>query len=235
MKLAVMQPYLFPYFGYFQLIAAVDAFVVYDDVAFIKQGWINRNRLKIGGQAKFFTVPIANISSNRSIRDTQIAAVEYDRWLPKYLTTVSLNYRLSPHFQVIYPLVENLFREKVGSVAELARNSILLVMEYLGIHTRVVASSSLYSNAGLERAARLKDICRREGATHYYNLPGGAALYRKDDFATAGIALSFLSPRSLTYLQPGHQAFIPNLSILDVLMNVERSIVCEHLKEFDLL
>ena len=63
MKLAIMQPYLFPYLGYFQLIAAVDKFVFYDDVNFIKNGWINRNRLLISGKVNYITIPLSGASS----------------------------------------------------------------------------------------------------------------------------------------------------------------------------
>lgn len=234
-KLAIQQPYVFPYPGYFQLLTAVDAFVVYDDVTFIKQGWINRNRLRIGGVAHYFSVPIADISSNRLICDVRIAMKEYLAWRVKFLKTVHHNYGKGPYFEPVMALLRRVFSEEPGGIADLARASLTATLEYVGITRRIVASSGIYGNQTLERSQRLFDICHREGASTYYNSLGGAELYSKDEFAAAGLTLRFLKARSLTYPQAGAGPFVPDLSIIDLLMNVSPEQAREWLGLFDLV
>ena len=89
MKLAIMQPYFFPYIGYFQLINAVDKFVFYDDVNFIKGGWINRNRILVNGEIKFFTVPITGVSSFKKTKETRIKRDQFFQWKKKCLKLLS--------------------------------------------------------------------------------------------------------------------------------------------------
>ena len=101
-----MQPYLFPYIGYFQLISEVDVFVNYDDVAFIQQGWINRNRLKINDEARYFTVPLADASSFRSIRETMIATVPYESFRRKFFTTIKTAYGKAPFYRETLDILE---------------------------------------------------------------------------------------------------------------------------------
>src|SRR6266498_1735594 len=103
-----MQPYLFPYLGYFQLIHAVDRFVVYDDVAFIKQGWVNRNRILINGQPSYVTVPLKQASSFRQIRDIEIDDSPQNReWPSRFLKSVDNAYRRAPQFTHVFPLIES--------------------------------------------------------------------------------------------------------------------------------
>ena len=84
MKLAIMQPYIFPYLGYFQLLNSVDHFVFYDDVNFIKGGWVNRNQLLINNQNKFFTVPLKKIISFTPINEVEIHKKLYPNWRSKF-------------------------------------------------------------------------------------------------------------------------------------------------------
>jgi WbqC-like protein family len=188
--LGIMQPYLFPYIGYFQLLAAVDRFVVYDDVTFIKQGWINRNRMLINGEAAFFTVPIAHKSSAVAIRDTEISsAPEHRRWAEKTLKSFENAYRRAPEFAGTYPMLERVFTSATSKISELAADSIRAVAELLEIRTPIVATSSIY----------------------------GRELYAHGRFSAEGIELRFLTPQPIEYAQFG-DTFVPWLSIVDVLM-----------------
>ncbi len=235
MKIAVMQPYLFPYLGYFQLIRAVDVFVVYDDVAFIQQGWINRNRLKINGEARYFTVPLSDASSFRSIRDTQVAGAAYASFRRKFLATVDNVYRKAPFFAQTQGLLDQVLTPTCGSIADLARNSIASVCAYLAMTTHLVPSSSAYGNNHLKRTERLVDLCRRENADTYINSIGGEELYSKSDFALAGIELQFLRSRLIEYPQVDGRPFVANLSIIDVLMNNSPETVREMLSHYELV
>jgi hypothetical protein len=217
-KLAIMQPYLFPYIGYFQLIQAVDRFVVYDDVAFIKQGWINRNRMLINGAPCFFTVPVKAASSHRLIRDTFIDDDrQHQRWPERLLKSFDTAYRRAPEFSNVFPLLESVLAGKPARIAELAVASLRAVARFLDIGTPFVESSSVYANAQLRGEDRVLAICADERATEYVNLPGGRSLYVSERFEAHGITLAFLEPRPIEYRQ-FDGAFVPWLSIVDVLM-----------------
>ena len=213
-----MQPYLFPYIGYFQLLNAVDRFVVYDDVAFIKQGWVNRNRILIHHQPAYFTVPVKHASSFSLIRDTLVNDDRrHARWVEKTLTTFSNTYRRAPEFARVFPIVEAVFTRQTSRVAELAVASLKAVAELLDIRTEWVESSSQYGNTGLKGEDRVLAICLAEGATEYVNAAGGRELYARDRFEAAGLRLRFIQSAPIEYRQFS-SAFVPSLSIVDVLM-----------------
>jgi hypothetical protein len=213
-----MQPYLFPYLGYFQLMRAVDRFVVYDDVAFIKQGWINRNRILINGQPSYFTIPIKHASSFAPIHDTLIDDQgQHARWIEKTLKTIDNAYRRAPQFGLVFPLVEGVLMKPTNRVVELAVASLRAVADLLEIPAEWVESSARYGNAHLKGEERVLAICRAEQATDYINAAGGRELYGYDRFEAEGVRLHFLQPRQVEYRQFNHP-FVPWLSIVDVLM-----------------
>jgi hypothetical protein len=217
-KLGIMQPYLFPYIGYFQLLRAVDRFVFYDDVAFIKQGWINRNRLLINGRASYFTVPVSHASSFTLIRDALVDdGSQHRRWIEKTLKTFQNAYRRAPEFVRVYPMVESVFAKPTSGVAELAVASLKAVAAFLDIGTEWVESSTRYGNAHLKGEERVIAICRAEQATDYVNAAGGKELYSREPFEASGLRLHFLQSRAIQYRQFG-DPFVPSLSIIDVLM-----------------
>lgn len=215
MTLAIMQPYFLPYIGYFSLMKAVDRFVVYDDVAFINRGWVNRNQLLVGGKAHLFTIPLREASQNKKIRE--IALDETTRWREKLLRTVEQSYKKAPHFAPAYSLLAQVLQTPAGTIADLALNGLRAVNEYLGLRTELVPTSTLYENSPLKAQERILDICRREGASRYINPVGGMELYDKAAFADAGIELFFIQSAKVEYPQFGGE-FVPWLSILDVLM-----------------
>ena len=215
MRLAIMQPYFFPYLGYFQLLHAVDRFVYYDDVAFIKQGWINRNRMLVQGRPAFFTVPLEDASSFRPIRETRISPRAV--WRKKMLRSFQVSYGRAPFFASTFSMLQRVLEQDHEDIASLSRASVEAVCDHLDLQARRVPSAAAYGNEELTAADRLLDICRREGATTYVNVAGGRALYEADAFQQRGIALRFLSSRPFDYPQLG-APFVPWLSILDVLM-----------------
>lgn len=210
-----MQPYLFPYIGYFQLLSHVDRFVFYDDVNFIKNGWINRNRLGLDGEAKYFTVPLNAASAFQKIRD--VAITPADGWRRKLGESIRHAYRKAPHFAPVSSLVANVFDTDTLHIGQLAKTSVRQVANYLGLKTEFIDSSVRYGNADLRGMDRVLDICRREQATDYFNVPGGRALYEPGAFVERGIRLHFIEPLPFEYAQ-GKSNFLPSLSIIDVLM-----------------
>jgi hypothetical protein len=216
-KVAIMQPYIFPYLGYFQLIKAADKFVVYDDVTFIKQGWINRNYILLNKKKHLFTFPLENSSSNSIIKNVLISARPAN-WEGKLLATIKQAYLKAPQFENIFPIIRSIFDDILSqSVSLIATKAITEIFEYLNVPFYIEQTSSVYKNAQLKGSDRILDICIKENATQYINAIGGTELYSKDLFSSKGIDLNFIKPVLNEYPQFGNQ-FIPGLSIIDVLM-----------------
>lgn len=222
MKLAIMQPYLFPYFGYFQLVAAVDRFVFYDDVNFIKNGWINRNRLLLSNQVSYFTFPLSGASPFSKIN--QVLVKSEGPWRRKISESLRYSYSKAPNFSLINEIfLDILYSDELG-IAELAKRSVVSVSSYLGLNAGFVMSSAGYNNSDLNGCDRILDICSKEQASQYYNLPGGRALYDELLFVSKGIGLRFVEPKFTQYRQMS-QVFQSGLSIIDMLMFVDRESV----------
>jgi hypothetical protein len=222
MNLGVMQPYFFPYLGYFQLIHAVDAFVFYDDVAFRKQGWINRNRILVAGVPRYFSVPVHGASSTVAINETLVDRAQLPRWRRRFLRTLAETYASSRQLRSVLELVAAALEAESPDVGSLAQRSVRLCCEYLGLDTRLLASSRSFPAAGAVGAARILEICRASGASTYVNPPGGRQLYDRATFARHGVALRFLAPRLDPYPQPARE-FASGLSILDLLLRQDRA------------
>lgn len=217
MTIAVMQPYIFPYIGYFQMIHAVDKFVFYDDVNFIKQGWINRNRILLNNKDFLFTIPLHKANSFTYIKDTTINQKLYENWKSKFLLTVAQNYKKAPYFRDVFLVVETVLNSEAANISQLAIASVVAVSNYLGLQTEFITASEAYQNKDLERQERLIDICKKENATHYINALGGKDLYSKEDFKKKNIDLKFIQSQPIVYKQYSDD-FVPWLSIIDVLM-----------------
>ncbi|GAB3700985.1 WbqC family protein [Spirosoma flavus] len=234
MTLAIMQPYFLPYIGYMQLMKAVDTFVLYDDVAFINRGWINRNRLLINGQEFMFTVPLKDASQNKRINEVHLA--DDPKWRSKLLKTIEQGYRKAPFYQTVMPLTEKIVNFTTDSIADLVHIGLVELNQYLGLTTELVKSSSIYDNVALKAQERILDICRQTGATQYINPIGGTELYDKPTFAEAGIQLNFIKSKKVEYLQASKTAeFVPWLSIIDVLMYNDVPAVQAMLDEYELM
>jgi hypothetical protein len=228
-RVAVMQPYLFPYLGTFQLARQVDRFVFYDDVAFIKQGYINRNTLLLEGRAQPFTAPVRKISSFRNIIDHDYVG----DWQP-LLALIRQAYARAPHFEPVFDMVQRVLLDPDENVARKNARSFAAVFDYLGLPFEHCFSSPLALPPGLRASARLRAVCRAERTTTYINAIGGRALYDPADFERDGMALRFCAMRSLRYGQ-GSDEFVPNLSILDALMHCPPAQVIGLLDACDLL
>jgi hypothetical protein len=233
MKLAIMQPYLFPYIGYFQLVNAVDKFVFYDDVQFIKGGWINRNFILEKGRRKLLiTLHLDGASVNKKINKIRVKDNS-----KKLIKTIELNYVKAPFYNQAFPIVEKVIRyaAKRPLISEIAAYSVREVSTYLGIKTNFVYSSVSYNDTlGLGRVKRLTEICRKENAEIYANPLGGKDLYTKEDFLESGVALFFIKTNNIQYNQFGEK-FIPNLSIIDIIMFNSPEKVFSLLNNFDLI
>lgn len=228
MNLAVMQPYLLPYIGYFQLIYASDLFIIYDDVSYIKQGYINRNNILSPNGPVRFTVPVPGASSNKLI-----SQLSYSADVKKVLKTIQQSYSKSPYFDEIYPLIESILTYHNRDIAELCLKSYRDILEYLGLQRKFLKSSELDYDRALPAKDRLINFSHKFGADCYINTPGGRDLYNKLEFAKEEVDLRFIESLPIQYDQ-GVEAFVPNLSIIDLLMNCSRSEVCGLLTKYEL-
>lgn len=211
-----MQPYFLPYIGYWQLINAVDKFVIYDDVNFIKRGWINRNNILVNGQSKLFNVRLNKVSQNKLINEIEVSHdLNYNEDL---LKTIGASYSKAPFIEKVFPIVESVINQTEKNLAKYLEFSIKEVCRYLSIDTEIINSSEIPKRSGLKGQAKIIEICNLLSSEQYINPIGGQSLYSNLDFELHGIELKFLKTNDIRYPQFVKNKFVPNLSILDVMM-----------------
>jgi len=212
--IAVMQPYLFPYLGYFQLAQKVDRFLMLDDVNFIKGGWINRNRLLNSGKPRWMTLALSNGSPNRLINEIEIS--DGTDWRQRVSNLFDAAYRDAPHRDTARPLLDEILKTTKPQLSDLLNRSIRSVCNVLGIDAKIESTTAKYPKKGMKGQDRILDLCQTLGAAAYVNLPGGRELYDHAAFEKLGVKLRFLEPELRKYDQGG-QAWTPGMSILDVM------------------
>lgn len=214
-QIAVMQPYFFPYIGYWQLMNEADTFVIYDDVNFIKKGWINRNRILINKEVHFINLPCKGISQNKLIKEIQIMTDE--KAAGKLLRTLELAYKRAPYFHDAMPVIEEVLKNQNPNLAEYLQHQLSIVADYLKIRTEFAVSSQIEKNPLLKAEDKVIEICEKVGGTAYINPICGAHLYTKEKFKTHGLDLRFLELPHIQYRQYAKN-YMENLSIIDVMM-----------------
>ena len=214
-----MQPYLFPYIGYWQLINAVDRYVIYDDVNFIKRGYINRNSILVNNHAQLFTLELVGASQNKLIHEIEVGENAI-----KILKTIKQNYAKAPFYDDVFPVIEEILTQKEKNLARFVGFSLEVISRYLGIGTMFLYSSAIDKDPDVRGTEKILFLCKKLGATRYINAIGGQELYDKEVFGCNGIELKFLETELQEYRQFKND-FVPYLSIIDVLMfNDRRSI-----------
>lgn len=227
-----MQPYIFPYIGYFQLINAVDKIVIYDDVNFINRGWINRNRILVNGKDSLFTIPLKDASQNKLINEID---VNWDpAWKNKFLKTIEQSYKKAPFYQEGLEIIEKTLNIEDLNTSNVIFNNLNVICEYLDITTELIPSSAIYQNTDLKAQERILDICLQEKANHYINPIGGLELYDKSYFESKGLKLNFIKSKSVVYKQFKND-FVPWLSMIDVLMFNSKETIQGFLNEYELV
>lgn len=211
-----MQPYFLPYIGYFQLINAVDKFVLYDNIQFTKKGWINRNRILVDAKDEFITIPLKKDSDFLNIDRRQLADT-YIQDREKLLRRIKESYRKAPYFDQVFPLTEDLFRYNTLNLFSFVFYSVKQVCNYLDINTELVISSAIDVDHSLKSENRVLEIARKMNAQTYINAIGGRELYSKEKFLNSKLELKFIHSDSFVYKQFENE-FVPWLSILDVMM-----------------
>ena len=217
MRLAIMQPYFFPYIGYWQLIHAVDKFVIYDDVQFTKKGWFHRNRLLFNNKVEYFSINLKKDSDYLDVRDRYISPVYFEKEMPKILRKIAQSYSKAPYFHNVYPLIKGILEYDSNNLFDYLYNSIKSLSNYIGIDTEFIISSTLPVSSELKNKWRIFKICEYLNIYDYLNPIGGKELYKKEEFKENNVNLNFIKTLPIEYEQKSTD-FFPNLSIIDVLM-----------------
>lgn len=213
-RVAIMQPYYFPYIGYFQLIAAVDLFVLYDNIKYTKKGWINRNRILQNGKDVMFSLPLKADSDALNVRDRQVSET-FDP--VKLLHQLRASYHRAPFFLETMDLVRKAHACKDKNLYVFLAYALSCVCIHLGLTTEIRISSAVPIDHTLKSEEKVLAMCEAVGATTYVNAIGGVELYSRETFEQRGVALQFLRSTPFVYCQM-QEAFVPWLSIIDVLM-----------------
>lgn len=229
MTLAIMQPYLFPYIGYWQLINAVDTFVIYDDVNFIKKGYINRNSILVGGKSQQITLELIGASQNKLINE-----IEVGNNSKKLLKTIEMSYKKAPHFQDVFPLLDSILNKQEKNLAKFIAYSLEKISNYLNLNTKFIYSSDIEKNNELKAQDKILKISKILNTSKYINAIGGKELYNKDDFKNENIQLDFLDTKITEYKQFKNE-FVPYLSIIDIMMFNSKEEVKNMLNRYELV
>lgn len=214
MKLGIMQPYFFPYIGYFQLMKAVDKYIVYDNIQYTKKGWINRNRILVNGKDAYISISLRNDSDYCNICE-RIISNSFDK--RKLLNQIVGSYRKSSYFEEVFPVIESIVLFDDDNLFGYLINSLKQICKFIGIETEFIISSTIGIDHSLKSSDKVLAFCENLGATTYYNAIGGIELYDKKCFSEKNINLMFLDMDNICYKQYENN-FVSNLSIVDVLM-----------------
>lgn len=209
-----MQPYFVPYIGYFQLIAAADVFIIYDNIKYTKKGWISRNRILVNSEPKTISLPIKNASDSLDVRDRELAA-SFEPY--KLYNQIQEAYRHAPYFEKTSSLLKNIIFKDHSNLFDFIHHSVILICNHLDIKTTIIKSSEIDINHTLKNQDKVLALCKSIGAQTYINPIGGTELYSVQDFKEHSISLKFGKSKEFIYTQ-FKNSFIPWLSIIDVMM-----------------
>lgn len=232
MNLAIMQPYFLPYIGYFQLIKAVDIFVIYDDVNYIKKGWINRNKILLNNKEHLFTMPLLKSSQNKIINEIDIFNEKESK--KKLLQLFHYAYVKAPEYKNVYPLIEDIVLNNEDNLSKYIEYSLNKISKFLELDTLFIRSSEINKNSLMSGQDKIIDICKILHADTYINPIGGIELYKNHSFSSCGIKLSFLKSKLILYKQNNNE-FIQGLSILDMMMFLPKKKIKLMLDEYQLI
>lgn len=235
MKLALHQPYFFPYIGYFTILKNVDVYVHSDTMQYMRHGWVNRNRiLNNNGEWKYIIVPIKKQEYTAKINEVQI---DYEQnWQKKILGQIASYKKTAPFYHQVREIVEGVIEKKYANIADLNVNSVQSVLNYLGIQQNMYRLSELEVNGeqvkepdewGIIVAKSFKNV------DEYWNAPGGKTFYDVNKYHQNGLGISFINTKLQEYTQIEKKPFVPGLSIIDVMMYNSPEAIMKMLDYFD--
>lgn len=222
MKVGIMQPYFFPYIGYFQLINAVDVYVNLDHVNFMPRSYMTRNSIKSNIP---ISISVTNSSQNKKCIETMV--ILNDSYRNKFFKTLNFNYSKSKNYDNIISLIEeNFYGDK--SISEFNLFFIKRICEYLDINTKIIDSSTFFDDCDLKKEKNLISITKQLNSNHYVNAIGGQKLYDKNDFYNQNINLSFIKMNNLDFENP-------YTSILDLIFTYDKEYIKNELNKYEMI
>jgi hypothetical protein len=235
MKISIMQPYLFPYIGYFQLIKASDYFMIGDMVQYIQNGWINRNRILINEKDHLITLPVLKDEYHLNINERYFVDDPSKKNEKKLLNTIRHAYRKAPYYKEVSELVEKILYFEDKNVSAFTVNSLQQICNYLGIETKMIMESDVNPPDHFEKQDKIFYICKALKADYYLNAIGGTKMYSDSAFKEENIKLRFVKTRESLIYQQFKNAFVANLSIIDVMMFNSQAEIKVLLSQYDLI
>lgn len=214
MKLAINQPYFFPYLGYFELLKKVDLFIIHEDVQFKQSGWINRNRINSYQGVTYLTVPISSEDKRKNINLVKVDSRNLV-WRDKLSRKFWNHYHLTPNFKQIWDIFQKVIYSQSEYISEIATSSIFSFCEYLDVDVAIRSSLSFKIPQHLRGVDRIRFLIETTGASSYLNLPGGQHLYSSSDFSDLDCDLQFVDHNPPRYRSLVGD-WVPRLSILDL-------------------
>lgn len=227
-----MQPYLFPYIGYWQLINTVDTFIIYDNIQFSKKGWFHRNNILLNGKKTLFSIPLKKDSDNLDVANRFISDGA-DKEINKIIRQIENGYKKAPYFEDVFPIIKEIFKNDERNLFKYIYNSILLICNYLEIDTKIIISSTIDIDHALKSQDKVIALNKALNATKYINPIGGTELYDFKEFQKENIELCFLESEVPKYKQFSDE-FIPYLSIIDIMMFNNKDEIKKMLKKYKL-
>lgn len=232
MTIAIMQPYFFPYIGYWQLINAVDTFVIYDNIQFSKKGWFHRNNILLNNKKTLFSIPLKKDSDSLDVVDRFISDGA-EKEINKIIRQILNAYKKAPYFKDVFPMIQEIFQNEEKNLFEYIYNSVVKICSYLEIDTKIIISSSIDIDHSLKSQDKVIALNKALYATNYINPIGGTELYDFEEFQKENIELCFLESEVPEYKQFNNE-FIPYLSIIDIMMFNSKDEIKEMLKKYKL-
>ncbi len=230
-SVGIMQAYFMPYIGYFQLINAVDEFVIYDNIQYTKKGWINRNRILQGDGDRYITLPLKKDSDYLDIRERYLSESFDSRKMLQQIRTI---YHKAPYYSDVAEWLEGIISYDDHNLFQYIFHSVKEVCHYLEIKTPIVVSSDMQYDVRLKGQDKVIAICKERNCDRYINAIGGMELYQPAAFEREGMELRFIQTVFQEYPQ-FKNSFVPALSIIDVLMFNSKEQIKEMLLSYNLL
>lgn len=234
MKAAIMQPYFFPYIGYFSLIHQVDRFILLDEVQFIRHGWIERNRIiNPQGAFTYIQVPLTK-SDGRNTIIRKLSIRNNEAWKKKIIGQLEIYKKRAPHYYTVMGLMKDILQFESDSMVDFNRHCLQQVCAYLEIKTEIQVFSELYLNLEEPRTPGewALNICKCiPEIKEYWNPIGGKEIFDPFQYAKDNLKLVFFSMNTIEYHQSG-LLFQPNLSIVDAMMFCSKDQLIDQLGQF---
>ena len=236
MRLAIMQPYFFPYIGYFSLIRNTDQFILLDTIQFIRHGWIERNRILNQQEGWiYFKVPIIK-ENGRSTLINEIRIDNNQNWKQKIIAQMQSYKKIAPYYNKVMEMLNELFSHEFNDMVSLNKASLEKVFNYLrlDIHVQVFSEMNLNIEQPKEPDEWALNICKAIGGVNeYWNPPGGQTFFDRQKYLKAGIDIKFMTQIIAPYSQH-RPTFEPRLSIIDIMMFNDIDVIYKMMENYEL-